>query len=571
MNEELQSSNEELETSKEELQSLNEELLNVNNQLHAKVEELERANNDLGNLLASAELATIFLDGELRIKRFTEASAKVFNLRPNDVGRPLADVALKLTDDRLLPDAEEVLDQLAPIQREVSTGDGQWYERRIRPYRTRDNRIEGVVITFTDITDLKRVQSELEDANLRLQGAVERRTSMIVLLHDVAAEANRAASIDEAIAQILPRLGSHLGASWGQVWLVGEGAEDALLPEGASWRREEGRWDELDELTPSRRQLDGQPVTGRVMTSGEAQWCEDLAGALGRERAEAAREAGIRQALLLPVLVRDSAVGVVELLLEPTEERRQHMAELATSLGTEIGRVVERVGMQKKLSDLTAAEQRRLGQELHDTVAQEVAGIRMLADVLRRKIEEGRAEPSDAEELLESATRAGKHVRSIARGLVPVAVGSGGLRSALEQLAERVRTQSGVPCTVRGFRGVVVEDSELATNLYYIAQEAVRNAEQHGEPGSLVVEVEAGPAAFVLRVTDDGRGFDRKDARSASGSGLRIMEYRARLVGAQLDVDSEPGRGTTVTCTVRRRPWGRGRSARPWRLDSDDE
>jgi two-component system CheB/CheR fusion protein len=156
MNEELQSANEELETSKEELQSLNEELTTVNNQLHEKVQELETANNDMANLFSCTEIATLFLDPGLRIKRFTPATTRLFNLIATDVGRPIGDIVKKFTDDDLLRDAEQLLGNLIPREKEVRTEDGRWFARRIVPYRTLDNRIDGVVITFVDVTERKQ-------------------------------------------------------------------------------------------------------------------------------------------------------------------------------------------------------------------------------------------------------------------------------------------------------------------------------------------------------------------------------------------------------------------------------
>ncbi len=151
VNEELQSSNEELETSKEELQSLNEELTTANAQLESKVAELEATNNDLDNLLTSTNIATLFLDSQFRIRRFTPAATKLFSLIPSDIGRPIGDVAQQFTDPGLLSDAAVVLQQSVSATREVQAHDGRWYVREVLPYRGRDNRILGVVITLSDV------------------------------------------------------------------------------------------------------------------------------------------------------------------------------------------------------------------------------------------------------------------------------------------------------------------------------------------------------------------------------------------------------------------------------------
>jgi len=161
MNEELQSANEELETSKEELQSLNEELTTVNNQLHDKVDELEGTSNDLTNLLNCTEIASVFLTTDFRIKRFTPVSTRMFNLIASDIGRPISDIAQKFDDPDLLRDAEAVLLDLAKRAKEVQCHDERWCIRRILPYRTLDHRIEGVVLTFTDVTEIKQASQPL--------------------------------------------------------------------------------------------------------------------------------------------------------------------------------------------------------------------------------------------------------------------------------------------------------------------------------------------------------------------------------------------------------------------------
>jgi two-component system CheB/CheR fusion protein len=160
-NEELQSTNEELTTSKEEMQSLNEELQTVNAELQAKVDELSQANNDMSNLLNSTDIATVFLDGALRVRRFTAQASAVINLIPGDVGRPVTDLASALLYPDLPADTREVLRTLVRIEKEIPTRDGRWFQARILPYRTLAERIDGLVITFTEITAAKRLEAEL--------------------------------------------------------------------------------------------------------------------------------------------------------------------------------------------------------------------------------------------------------------------------------------------------------------------------------------------------------------------------------------------------------------------------
>ncbi|MBR0643874.1 response regulator [Roseomonas hellenica] len=171
INEEYQSTNEELLTSKEELQSLNEELTALNSQLQEALERQRTTSDDLQNVLFSTDVATLFLDTDLRIRFFTPITKALFRVIPGDIGRPLADLRSLAADDALPADARTVLRTLAPLNREIEALDGAWFMRRILPYRTHDDRVEGVVITFTDITERKRAAKALEAAKQQAEQA----------------------------------------------------------------------------------------------------------------------------------------------------------------------------------------------------------------------------------------------------------------------------------------------------------------------------------------------------------------------------------------------------------------
>jgi two-component system CheB/CheR fusion protein len=172
-NEELQSTNEELTTSKEEMQSLNEELHTVNHELQSKIDELSRSNNDMKNLLNSTAIATLFLDPELRVRRFTTPTSKIIKLIASDVGRPITDIASDLDYSNLAEDAREVLRTLVFHERQQSTRDGRWYTVRIMPYRTLDNVIDGVVITFTDASAARALETSLREQASQLHQMAE--------------------------------------------------------------------------------------------------------------------------------------------------------------------------------------------------------------------------------------------------------------------------------------------------------------------------------------------------------------------------------------------------------------
>jgi two-component system, chemotaxis family, CheB/CheR fusion protein len=183
-NEELQSTNEELETSKEELQSVNEELITVNSELQAKIEQLAGMQNDMKNLLDNTNIGTIFLDEDLAIKRFTREAAALYRLVATDSRRQLSDIKSNIEGEDLVADAQRVLDSLVPIVKEVKTIDRTWFLARILPYRTLDNVIEGVVLTFTDITDIKQAQEAAQSAREYSECIVDTITQPLVIMDD---------------------------------------------------------------------------------------------------------------------------------------------------------------------------------------------------------------------------------------------------------------------------------------------------------------------------------------------------------------------------------------------------
>ncbi|MBU1210522.1 MAG: response regulator [Alphaproteobacteria bacterium] len=184
--EEYQSTNEELLTSKEELQSLNEELTALNGQLHETLEQQKTTSDYLQNILYSTDVATLFLDANLRIRFFTPATKQLFNVIPGDIGRPLGDLSSLSADHAALDDSRTVLRTLAPIEREIETQRGVWFMRRILPYRTHDNGVEGVVITFTDISERKRIAEALLAATQQAQTAnVAKSRFLAVASHDL--------------------------------------------------------------------------------------------------------------------------------------------------------------------------------------------------------------------------------------------------------------------------------------------------------------------------------------------------------------------------------------------------
>ncbi|HYW57156.1 MAG TPA: chemotaxis protein CheB [Polaromonas sp.] len=184
INEELRSATEELETSKEELQSMNEELITVNFELKSKVEETAKINDDLKNFIAASDIATVFIDKTMRIKRYTPQAVDIFNLIPSDLNRPLLDIKDRLNYESLASDAEHAFQTLQTIERAILSPDGKHYLARIRPYRTTDNHIDGAVLTFVDVTALRKAEEAVRRSEERLHIAAETTKDYAILTVD---------------------------------------------------------------------------------------------------------------------------------------------------------------------------------------------------------------------------------------------------------------------------------------------------------------------------------------------------------------------------------------------------
>ena len=292
-NEELQSTNEELETSKEELQSVNEEIVTVNAELQAKIEQLTAVQNDMKNLLENVNIGTIFLDTSLAIRRFTREAKRVFRLAAADTGRPLADIRSNIPDTDLIADAQGVLDSLIPREKPVRTAGGEWFLVRIMPYRTLENVIDGVVMTFSDISALKAVEAEARAACDYAQNIVDTIREPLVVL-DSAFDVVSASGAFYRTFGVTPEktLGKSLFALGNRQWDIPELHEllETVLPKSTTFENFEVRHDfpgigqrvmalngrkviddmgsihhillVMEDITPQKRGADKKPVRG---------------------------------------------------------------------------------------------------------------------------------------------------------------------------------------------------------------------------------------------------------------------------------------------------------------------
>jgi two-component system CheB/CheR fusion protein len=520
MNEEYKSMTEELETSKEELQSVNEELKTVNQELEEKVEQLRKANSDLKNVMASTQIGTLFLDRELRIQRYTPRVEKLFNIRPEDEDRPIGEITHHLDYDRLEADVEDVLDNLQPIEREVRTDEGEWFLVRIHPYRTHDDRIDGVVTAFIEITDRRVAEQAL------------RRSEEF---HRLAVEAGQVGTWD-------------LDLDSGESYISSMMAE-FLDYDPDQFPTPEGHW---QQVVPREAWLDTVHPEDRAAVT---------------DALEAARETGEPFELQFRVRPDENTVrwlyakGAVEEddgtphlhgatvdVTEPKEARAQLRAANE--------RLRERTEQVQSLSEaLTSAEERvrrRISRMLHDEVQQLLVGAMLtlkgvqngegLGDDHRTLIEEARGQIEEGVEV----------ARTLSKELSPP-VGKESLYDALEWLTIQMKNDYGlsVQMKVKGPAGAV--DKPVRTLLFHTVRELLFNVVKHAEVDEAALFLVQGEDKIRVVVEDEGAGFDPSEIEEwTEGMGLAGLQERIGLIGGQVEIDTAPGEGTRIAFEVPR-------------------
>ena len=511
MNEELRSAAEELETGKEELQSVNEELTTVNQELKVKINELAQTNYDFQNLITATEIGTIFLDADLRIKFSTPSARDVFNLQDSDIGRPLSDITSQLLKETLHDDVRTVLQHLTIIDREIQARDGRWYLIRVRPYRGGGLSTSGVVITFHDI-------SERHDAEMRAREGEER----LRLLID--------STVDYAI---LTTTATGLIEFWnsGAERMFGYAHDEIIGADVAVLFTPEDRAAGMPEEERTRAARNGRAADQRfhLRKDGSRFYCSGVLTALrdGRGFAKIARDiSGVRD---LPVsrggesrIEGRDAVGGFE--AQPRD------AAIAHALAV------------RRIVSAQETERGRIARDLHDSLGQMLTALRMTLEGYQAK--PGRDEIGRA---LEIANDLDKELDFLAWQLRPSVLEELGLAAALPRFVEEWSRHYELVARYRSAFEPGQLSSEAEVTFYRVAQEALNNVAKHARARRVDVMLEARQGAVVLLVEDDGAGFDVGDEQAiARRFGIVGMRERARLAGATLQIESSPGKGTSV-------------------------
>jgi two-component system CheB/CheR fusion protein len=530
LNEELQSTNEELEASQEELQSLNEELTTLNTQLNESMGELSATNNDILNLLDATEIATIFLDKGLRIRRFTPAAEGLLNLIASDLGRPIHHLSQNFTGTELAADTEAVLRTSVAVEREVVGREGAWYTMRVFPYRTSDGRVDGVVVTLADVSRLKHVEESLRSARAYAENIIATvREPLVVLDADL-----RVVSAS---------------AAFYRAFQIGSGETEGKL----IYELGDGQWG-----LPALRQLLGEVLPSRTQFEDFEVQCE-APGAGCRTmllNARCIEQEGARPPMILLAIediterkrAEEALYGLQAELETRVQERTAELAQANQSLQAEMA---ERVRAEEKQVTMVLEERTRIAREIHDTLAQGFTGVVIQLEVAEDALAD---DPEAARAHLLRARGLAREGLAEARRSVwdlrPQALERGDLVSALASLVGELVHESSVEIEFshHGVPPRLPPDTE--SNLMRLCQEALANARRHARASSIRVALVFGPQQVELRVEDDGQGFDPSQQPHPHGFGFLSMTERAKRMGGQLIIDSQPGQGTRVVVLV---------------------
>jgi two-component system CheB/CheR fusion protein len=510
-NEELQSTNEELETTQEELQSSNEELITINEQLQNRNQELSQLGDDWSNLLSGLNIPVVMLGKDRRIRRFTTPAEKPLNLLPADLGRPIGNIRPNLR----IPDLDDlitgVIDNATPQELEIQDREGRWYSMRLRPYRTADNRIDGVLMILIDIHALKVTQHALREQS-SFSAAVMESSGALVMVTDAESRVvafNRACQIVSGykLREMVGKL----------MWESGLIPKDGIEGERAIYQR---------------------LAAGHAPIQHEGYWV----------RRNGARRLISWNSAALPHTARQ-ARHFVRIGADITQNREMENA-LQTS---EMALRQSQTHLQALAAGLLSAqeeERARVARELHDDISQQLAAVNLKAESALRK------DPDTQGDLRSEMTQLSRQLRAILRDvertayqLHPSSLDHLGLSVALKSYCAEFGKQNGVATRFSERNLPRPIPPPLALTIYRVVQEALRNVVKHSGTRRARVSLIGKDGILLLTVKDFGRGFNAS-ASHKRGLGLISMEERVRQAGGSFTVKAKPGEGARIDVRI---------------------
>lgn len=507
-----EATNEELETAQEELQSSNEELTTLNDELQNRNAELGQLADDLSNLLVGVDIPIVIVGADRRIRRFTPAAEPLMNLIPTDVGRPIGDIKPNIDVPDLDGLISEVIDRRRPIEREVMGKDSRWYSLRMRPHKSTENRVEGVLMALMDIDVMKRGLDQIRTS--RDEALAERDISTTLL------------GMSGAYVIIRDSAGRIIGFN--------KACEDAT---GYSFGEVRNRplWEFLaapEETEQAKTQFAALHGGSETERTHESSWIT---------------KSGARKVIAWSSLTHRNADGSIRYIISAGIDitARTRAEDDLRKSREQLRRLMARLIMVQE------EERKRLAREMHDDVNQRMAMLANELTMLDRELPEA-ALPirTQLQSLREKIGELSDDLRRSAHQLHPSALEHFGLVAALEAFCAEFSKRHSIRLKFT-HRGVPESlSSEISLCLYRVAQESLRNIAKHSGSRTASVTLTGGKGAIVLSASDKGVGFDPDQLAGQSGLGLVGVQERVRFCGGRTSVRSAPGKGATIEVRI---------------------
>ncbi|NGP75656.1 GAF domain-containing protein [Balneolaceae bacterium YR4-1] len=551
MNEELRSTTEQLETSKEELQSVNEELKSVNTELEHKIEKLNEANSNLKNLMESTDIATLFIDSNNRLQFYTSSATDLFNLIASDTGRPFSHVTHQLNYDSIQADIDRVTESLQPIKKIVQDEKGNQYIMRLRPYRSVNDIIDGVVLTLVDVTQLKEAEEKLKQRAERQEIISE--LGIFTLQED---------ELNSIIGKAIENIRHITGFDYCFVFSI-DNQKDYLTLISSN----------LEDGTPDKTtiELDTDWDVGYALTLSEPLITEDYHNEQRYNKIPLLDKYEVTSGLQINIGGREKNLGVLSLYAkEPKDfskfdinfikiitniigsaiERKQADQKLL-KINKQLKKEVERsTDLQKQILSNSMSQRWELGGYLHDTLAQNLAYIKMILSDLNDELSvTNQTNASDMLDKIKSLVDLEiDNIRELSHDIIPIDVEEEGISHAFTLLMRRSQRIHNIKCTLKANKILdKINNRELSSSLYNITREAIKNAATHGKAKRILVVTKQQKDQFKLEIKDDGKGFSPEETNS-KGMGLRIIGHRVELLGGTFAIDRLPDSEDFTIC-----------------------